>query len=348
VPPSLPERNPEAHVSGAVGQSYPGVGQLPIIDQTGLDFLHGDVQQACICLGEWTDGQMQTRWLGRQAMQPIELWSTTKLVPLLNVVARANAQAPDLNIRDCYIRQRDTHQRHLVYDLATDIMTYDETIGTSNAIAAMLKLFTPPLELEHWLQTLTGNTALEFRGRYGEPPFFDHPELWHPVTDRVLLTGQPVPEWQDNTVATYDLTRLMSMVGWHCHLTQEARIPDLQWSSLIPLIQAMGQDSARYLDVAIATLGLAPTLRNPVILSKLGYGRSSIRDRSEIAYTAFVQWWDSPPSDIEKPVTGRSMALTLLVAKDYGDFDREVAELDARMATEVTGLVRRLAQNDWD
>ena len=41
------------------------------------------------------------------------------------------------------------------------------------------------------------------------------------------------------------------------------------------------------------------------------------------------------------------MALTLLSAKDYGNFDKEAIELDARMATEVTDLIRRLIQSDW-
>lgn len=329
-------------------QPYPNRGDRPTIDESALEFLHPDIQQACVCIATRVDGQLHTYWLGRQAMKPIELWSTTKLVPILNVLSQSNSQFPAIDIDDCQIRQRGTAGGFSVHELAKDIMNYRHKIGTSNAIAAMLKQFTTPIGLEQWLQSITGHTQLIFRGRYGELPFFSQPELWHPPTGQVLLSGRPITQWQDNTLATYDLTRLVSMVGWHLHLPQSARLPGIQWHSLESVVRAMGHDSARYLDGAIAHLGLDTVIRSPVILSKLGNGRSSIRDRAEIAYTALLQWVDKRPNAVGKPAILHSMAMTLLAAKDYGDYQREATELDARMAAEVTELVRRLVQNEWD
>lgn len=340
-------------VSGTVpeawhAQPYPCRGQRPAMNEAGLTFLHDDIQQACVCVGQWCQGQVETHWLGRNAMKPIELWSTTKLVPILNVLAQANQRYPDVNISECQIRGQGDLSGYRFYDLCRDIMSYEETVGTSNAIAAMLKLFETPEGLEHWLKSLTGNDALEFRGRYGEPPFLDRPELWHPETGDIILQSRPVPEWSDNTISVYDLTRLISMVGWHAHLPSESQLPGIQWNSLSRVIEAMGCDSARYIDMAIAQLGLESVVRSPVILSKLGYGRTSIRDRAELAYTALVQFVDERPKQSGKPSILHSMAFTLLSAKDYGDFDKEAVELDARMATEVTELIRRWVQSAWD
>ncbi|NET48531.1 MAG: hypothetical protein F6K09_07330 [Merismopedia sp. SIO2A8] len=328
-------------------QPYPNRGTQPRIDEAGLSFLHSDIQQACVCLGRQVNGQMQTHWMGRQALKPIELWSTTKLVPILNLVAQSNTKFPSIDIDHCQIRQRGNVGGYPVHDLAQDIMSYGMSIGTSNAIAAMMKLFTTPVELEQWLKSITGNMALEFRGRYGEPPFLSQPQLWHLSTGQVLLDSQPIPKWSDNTIATYDLTRLVSMVGWHLHLPHAAKLPGIQWNSLESVVRAMGNDSARYADVAIAQLGLPSVVRSPVIISKLGYGRSSIRDRAELAYTALIQLVDKRPNATGNPAILHTMAMTLIAAKDYGNFEQESLELDARMATEVTELIRRLVQNDW-
>ncbi|MEM9213038.1 MAG: hypothetical protein AAGD25_01550 [Cyanobacteria bacterium P01_F01_bin.150] len=353
-------------VSGSVpiswsSQPYPTLGTLPTINESGLSFLHNDIQQACVCISQWQQAaddnsdplkdakdQLKTYWLGRNAMQPIELWSTTKLVPILNVIARTNTQFPGIDTDNCQIRQQGEATGYSFYKLAQDIMSYDETIGTSNAIAAMFKLFETPQGLEDWLKSITGHQQLEFRGRYGEPPFFDQPELWHPATNQVLLRSNPVPKWSDNTISVYDLTRLVSMIGWHLHLPARAKLPGVSWNSLEGVVRAMGCDSARYIDEAIAQLGLASVIRSPVIISKLGYGRTSIRDRAELAYTALVQLVDKRPCSSGNPSVMHSMAFTMLSAKDYGDFDKEAVELDARMATEVTELIRRLLQSDWE
>jgi hypothetical protein len=206
----------------------------------------------------------------------------------------------------------------------------------------MFKQFDTPSNLENWVQKITGNTTLSFRGRYGEPPFLQNPELWDTKTQKRVLTSPNTPALESNTLSTYDLTRFISMLGWHCHIPLEARLPGGQWDSLECVIRAMGHDPARYLDVAIARLGLANVVRSTVIISKLGFGRSSIRDRTELVYTALLQFVDKRPRTENKPAILRTVAMTLISAKDLNDANQEAIELDARMAAEVTEILRRL------
>jgi hypothetical protein len=79
-----------------------------------------------------------------------------------------------------------------------------------------------------------------------------------------------------------------------------------------------------------------------VIISKLGFGRSSIRDRTELVYTALLQFVDQRPRTENKPAVLRTVAMTLISAKDLNDANQEAIELDARMAAEVTEILRRL------
>ena len=164
--------------SGASGgfAAYPERGVLPAIDGSGLDFLHADIQRACLCVGSLVEGRMRARWLGRQALENGELWSCTKLIPLLQVVdevewaisrcrSGCGPGAPSGN-------EGGPDGGGMAFNaLAVDMFSYEKTIGSSNAIAAMFKQFSTPSALEEWLQQITGNTGLTFRGRYGEAPF---------------------------------------------------------------------------------------------------------------------------------------------------------------------------------
>jgi hypothetical protein len=107
-------------------------------------------------------------------------------------------------------------------------------------------------------------------------------------------------------------------------------------------VRAMGNDTARYLDVAIDRLGLAGVVRSTVIVSKLGFGRSSVRDRTELVYTALLQLVDKRPRSVNQPAILRTVAMTLVSAKDLNNANREAIELDARMAAEVTEILRRV------
>ncbi|MBW4514320.1 MAG: S-layer homology domain-containing protein [Timaviella obliquedivisa GSE-PSE-MK23-08B] len=321
---------------------YPVRGKLPQIDAKGLDFLHSDIKAACVCVGSIVGGKLRSHWLGKNALQNIELWSATKIIPLLNVVARVNNQFPAIDADQWVVRSSGSANSYQFYDLAVDVVNYKQAIASSNALSAMFKQFDTPSNLENWVQRITGNTALSFRGRYGEPPFLQTPELWDTKTQKQVLTSPNIPALESNTLSTYDLTRLISMLGWHCYIPLEARLPGGQWNSLECVVRAMGHDTARYLDVAIERLGLASVVRSTVILSKLGFGRSSIRDRTELVYTALLQFVDQRPRTENKPAILRTVAMTLISAKDLNDANQEAIELDARMAAEVTEILRRL------
>ena len=74
----------------------------------------------------------------------------------------------------------------------------------------------------------------------------------------------------------------------------------------------------------------------------MGFGRSSIRDRTELVYTALLQFVDKRPRTENKPAILRTVAMTLISAKDLNDANQEATELDARMAAEITEILRRL------
>ncbi|MBD2461622.1 S-layer homology domain-containing protein [Oscillatoria sp. FACHB-1407] len=334
--------------SSAQLQPFPNRGEMPRINSQGLAFLHDDIQQACVCLGKLENGQLTAHWLGKNALANVELWSATKIIPLLNVVSKVNSSIAEADIDNGVIRPRRSSRGFSFYDLAVEIVNYKSSIGSSNSLAAMFKQFETPQNLENWLKAITGNTQLEFRGRYGEGNFIQAPELWDQHLRRVLLRASGGSHRGDNSISTYDMTRLVTMLAWHPYLSIDAQLPGAQWHSLESIIRAMGVDSARYLDVAIARLGLAEVIASPVIISKLGFGRSGIRHRTELVYTAYVQFWDQhrcgSSTGVSPPL--RSLGMTLIGAKKLGNGDREATELDARMAAEVTEIVRRLVTDE--
>ena len=327
---------------------FPEVGKVPTIDEMGLSFLHSDIKQACICLLSHDDEGARSRWLGREALKNVECWSTTKTLAVLNVACQANIADPSVDLDTCKIRRRGQVGGYGFHDIVRDIFTYESRIASSNSLAYMLKQFQTPLQLDSWVKDITGNRQLSFRGRYGEPAFMTSPELWDTRTQQVILSGSPTDHRSGNSVSVYDLTRAIATLGWHQHLTPKTRLPGAQWDTLEGLIRAFATDKARYLDVAIARLGLGSVIRSPVIISKLGDGRSAIRDRAEIVYVAFCQFVDKRPKSEGQPPKQRAIALSLLSAVDFGgDYDREATHLDARMAAEVTEILRRIVTEEW-
>jgi hypothetical protein len=327
---SYPERltqKPAVAIAGA--PSYPDVGKLPLIDEQALEFLHPDIKHACVCIGGTNGGPFKARWLGRNALDREECWSATKIIPILNIVCSIDA-----DISTCAVRGDGKSFGFL--DVVEDIITYEEKIASSNALSAMLKRFQTYAALEAWLRGITGNEYAIFRGLYGEAPAIAAPELVE--QDRVLLTAAPETEKGDNSVTTYDLTRIISMLGWHYHLPQSAQLPGMKWNNLKLIARTLGKDTARYTDVALEKLGIRDSISNLIILSKLGFGTTKYRKRTELTYTCFVQF----------SYQGRlkSVAMTLRGAKALGDSDREAVEIDARMAAEVTEILRRLVTDE--
>jgi len=333
---------------------YPQRGEVFLVNEAGLDFLPSDILSACVCLQSVRDEQLQGRWFGRDALSDRQLWSSTKFIPLLNVAAQANRIDPAVDISRCKVRSASAGGRFSGFPfeaLATAIMTYDNRISTSNSLAVMFKRFATPAALEKWTKQLTGNQSLSFQGRYGEVPFIQNPELWSSQRNRSLLKSPGIRHSGQNLLSTYDLTRLITMLGWHWRLSNAQRIPDIQTRSLDCIIRAMGHDTARYVDVALETLGLARWIRDPVIISKSGFGRSDERDRTELTYCALVQF--SLPRNIANSRARQrrnaldptaayqhySFGFTLIAAQNVGDADEEARYVDALMATAVSDLI---------
>jgi hypothetical protein len=342
---------------------YPNQGELFFVDEGGLEFLPADILAGCVCIATTRNGELQGRWLGRDALSDRQLWSATKFIPLLNLAARANAIAPNLSLEQCKIRAAGSAGRHSGYsfqELAAGIMSYSNRVATSNSLAAMFKNFEAPERLEKWAQQMTGNQSLSFQGRYGEVPFIEHPELWSSQTNQVLLKSAEVAHEGENLMSVYDLTRLLSMAAWHWQLPVGARIPKIQTHSLESIVRALAVDTARYVEVALEKLGIAGVVQQPVILSKCGFGRSDQRDRTELTYCALAQF--SLPRTVIGQNVGQnigqnvgqnlpdptaayqrySICFTLVAAQNVGDADEEARYVDALMAIAVTDIIRRL------
>ena len=326
---------------------YPERGDIPLI-QPGLAFMSPDILSGCVCLSTVRDGQLQSWWIGKEAIATRQMWSATKFVPILRAIARANSQAPTVAIDRCRIRRAGGSGGFPFHSLAKSVMTYDSRVATSNALAAMFKRFETPAQLEQWTQALTGNEALAFQGRYGEIAFIENPELWDPIAKKSLLKSPVEQPWGENLVSTYDLTRLITMIGWHWQLPSRSQIPAIQAHSLDSLIRAMGSDTARYVDVALETLGLDSWVASPVVISKCGFGRSDERDRTELTYCALANF-SLPVRGASDPTAAYqhySLGLTLIAAKQTGDANQEARYVDALMAAEVTELLRRVVARE--
>ena len=327
---------------------YPKVGIKPNIDNSALNFLHPDITEACVCVGSFVNGEIRANWLGKNALDSVQFWSATKTIAILNLICKLNKSFINSDIDDCVVRASGSTEGLPFHELAIDLISYRAKYGSSNSIGLTFKRFETYSGLENWLKQITGNTSLSFKGRYGENALFNSPQLYDRKTKRIV--AQPAPEEPrgDNLVSAYDLTRLISMLGWHYHLPSAARLPNAQWYSLESLARAMGTDRARYIDIAIERLGLQNVIKDPVIISKVGWGSSDSRNRYEITYTALVQLIDRRPNATGNPSKLRTFAMTLRAAKAFNprDIDREAKEMDARMAAEVTEIMRRIAMEE--
>jgi len=320
---------------------YPKLGELPPIDAKGLDFLDEDIQEACVCVGSFVGNRIQAHWLGRNALNKGQFWSATKFLPILNVVSKINGVAVDADIDNCIIRDRQNRQKNAsFFEFVRDMVSYKNRIASSNSIAAMFKRFETRQGLESWVKRITGNSNLDFRGGYGEPAYIYQPEVYDLKKNRVLLNSTAEGLSGENLVTAYDLTRFISMLGWHYHIPVEAKLPNAQWISLESIVRGMGNDACRYTDEAIKKLGLQNVINSPVIISKLGNGYSNSRNRSEIVYVAMIQFVDELPQAEGNPAKLRTLAITLRGAST------NAVQLDARMAAEVTEILRRIVNDE--
>lgn len=330
-------------------RSWPGTGVVPPIEagrngRGGLEFLSDTVSQACLCVGSAAaDRPLRLRWYGRRALEDnVQFWSATKFVAALQVVCQANRRRPDIPIERCRVRAGDGTAEAPFADLVTAMVSYakeNQRSGSSNAIGAMLKELRNSGEpdVQTWLQRLTGNARLTLRGRYGVAPYYAGARLLD--AGQELVGNQPIVR-NRNLVSAYDLVRLLALVGWHHQLPPDGRLPGAQWRSLATIVRALGHDTARYLEAALEGLGLLDAVAEPVIISKLGYGAETGDDAIDaITYAAFASFQDKRSS----PRRQRCFALALRIPSRGG---RGVAD-DARMAAEVTEIVRRIFAEEF-
>jgi hypothetical protein len=322
---------------------YPDLGIIPSnFDKNGLEFLHSDIKEACVCIGSIVDGRIHTHWLGKNAEDNGEFWSATKMLAVLNVACEANRINPLVDIDNCVIRDSDTGKEFTFYKLVVGIENYKGSPDSSNRLAATLRRLSTFKALNQWIQKITGNNNLKYLGWWGEEPTCNSPILFDTKLQKTILPSAPETDRNGNSVSAYDLTRTISMLGWHHHLTQSARLPGGQWNSLECVVRGMGEDIGRYVDAAIERLGLQRVIKFPVIISKSGWGKSSSRNRYEITYTALVQFIDNQPKKNGQLAKLRTLAITLRAAKNSGE-----KEVDARIASEITEILRRMVTDEW-
>jgi hypothetical protein len=331
--------------------SYPRRGQAAAIlsgqdGLGGLEFLSEEVAQACVAIGSFgADQPLRVRWYGRQAEGVnVQFWSATKIAAALHVLCQANRRSPMTPIGDCRIGSKvlgDSPGEDFG-DLFRQMVSYEmdaQSPGHSNALGALFKTLVNPGEenVQQWLRQLTANPSLVLMGRYGTPSYIQNGVLFGPPG---VLVGYREPPRTRNLVSAADLVRLLTLVGWHRQLGPDQRLAGAHWTSLRTVVEGLGHDSARYIDAALENLGLVDAVASPVILSKLGYGAETADPEIDaLTYAAFAQFSDQRSGQPRQ----RSFALALRIPTAPGAGVRH----DARMAAEVTDIVRRVFAEEW-
>jgi peptidoglycan hydrolase-like protein with peptidoglycan-binding domain len=312
----------------------------------GLEFLSEEVAQACVAIGSFgADQPLRVRWYGRQADGVnVQFWSATKIAAALHVLCQANRRSPMTPIGDCRIGPNGVNASPAedFGDLFRQMVSYEndaQSPGHSNAVGALFKTLVNPGEqnVQEWLRQLTGNPSLVLMGRYGTASYIENGALVGPPG---VLVGYRQPPRSRNLVSAADLVRLLTLVGWHRQLGPDQRLAGAQWTSLKTLVEGLGHDTARYIDAALENLGLVDAVESPVILSKLGYGAETADPEIDaLTYAAFAQFSDLRSGQPRQ----RSFALALRIPTAPGAGVRH----DARMAAEVTEIVRRVFAEEW-
>ena len=303
--------------NSSISSDYPNRGLLPNIDSSGLNFLPSYIAHACVCIGNFGDGTnpIKTHWLGKNALDPVQFLSATKFIGVLNAISQINSNFPTVDVDNCVIANVVSYKKDI-----------EGNIGYSNQVGALFKRFTRRQDLESWIQAQTGNGNLEFRGAYSLPSLIADPKIKDTASGATVLSSTAQGNTGNNRISAYDLTRLISMLGWHLHLTSNTRLPSAQWISLESVVRAMGNDIARYVDVALETLGVINVISEPVVISKTGWGNSAF------TYVAFVKFIDRR----FQPAKLRTLAMALWTP----DGSSEVR--DTHLATAVTEIMRRI------
>lgn len=318
----------------ASGAPMPPAGQMPAaVNTTALSGMHVAIKNACVVVGTPSATGMRVRWYGFNATANTQFWSATKIVQAYNLAALVGKKHPELSLDDLVIRPAGGGSpAFAVPALLQDIVSYDAGVPRSNGGSEMVGRFLLREQRQAALRSCTGHAA-QFAGGYGAASPIQQPELVTKAGQLIARAPAGVGTPGQNLVSAYDMARVVAMAAWHKHLEAGARIPGAQWNSLGTVMRAMGEDSARYLDVALVKLGLKDQVAAPVIATKLGFGISSASGLAELTYVGTLQFTDLRFP--ERPVRRACFALK-------GTGSNAVA-LDARVAVEVTEIVRLLA-----
>jgi peptidoglycan hydrolase-like protein with peptidoglycan-binding domain len=322
--------------------NYPNIGTEPTISTSSLNFLGSDITEACICLGHFDGGQLTTSWLGKKALDLVECWSASKIIPILNVLCKVGNRIPG-NPSDLILKNTGSAGRQFELPVAlVDICSYRIDVPHSNALSATLNAFES--NREQWIKNQTGNTkSIQFGGKYGSPATIAVPEIIDRSSSKKVILSFQSSATGGNLISAYDLTRFISFVGWHGLLSNTQKLPGISDGGIEQAVMALGTDTARYVDTAISTLGLENVLDSLVVLSKLGFGVSETRNVTELVYTAFAQFIDKQnPSEPKL----RFFALTLRTSKSSAG-NAVAIKVDTAIATAVTEIIRRIVTEDF-
>lgn len=337
------EEGKEELPKDTIVSNYPTIGSQPTEFTSSLD-LGDDIAEACLCIGNFNDRKQTINWLGDKPLKSVECWSASKIIPILNVLCQIGDRVPQ-NPSNLILKNSGSTGRQLELPVVlVDICSYRDGIPSSNALSATLN----SLERNRtgWIKEITGNNkSISFGGKYGFNATIAIPEI------KEKSSHQPILEFQSearggNLISAYDLTRFMSLIGWHELLAETQQLPGISHRGIDQARLALGTDSARYVDVAIATLGLEQVVTSLTVFSKLGFGFSDPekggRNVTELVYTAFVQFIDQQNLNEPKP---RSFALTLRSSLKGGGNTVSI-KVDTAIATAVTEIIRRIVTDE--
>ena len=312
----------------------PPRGEMPrVIAEGPFSGFSPTLHSACVAVMRYKAAGPQLRWYGRRPLVNCQFWSSTKILQAFNLVSLLNSKHPQISIASTSLSPvGGSSPRIPFFSLMQNIVSYDKGVGYSNGGSETLGRFLLRQEREAMVEAHTGHDH-SFRGAYGGGSLIARPRLVLGSGQTLLTAPSSIGSTGPNLMSPYDLTRMIAMAAWHMHLSSEQWVKGAQWHSLSTVLQAMGHDSARYLDVAVNKLGLVGKIDEVVMATKLGFGISSASRKAQLTYVGTFQFRDRR---LSPPIT-RRMCFAL-----RGEHTNAVA-LDAQMAVEVTDLVRLLA-----
>ena len=317
------------------------------------------------CNGAPSDNNNAKVWqfaeFGKNAQNPVQLWSSTKIVPLLALVVLLSKKfgktAPTL--KECSFQNRNNPQtRHSAWYLLSDMFDYGSGDEGSNATAALLKTIAGHDYLDEYLRTLltfkiheskdpnksdsNNDLSFEFRGLYGVPPPYSWPELVRNQSGEVLLTApwsaeDNLAKSGSNFVPVQAISPLLFKLGLHAELQQSQQIEFLSHGHAEELAELFQKDLGQEVFAGLSKKEFETLGGKAFVLSKIGFGWSDLRRRTELVIAAFVRF---------EKVPDRALAFTFRVSKSLESVglpnlqERETAFVHATAEQQIEQWVR--------